>query len=110
MQLVDMRLKPEKKKKKYKEAMAAAEPEREEFPWGLRLHLHDESITKLGLKPKDMKVGSIVKLEAKAFVCSAGAQPGGKNKSIELQLVELGIASGGSFEDGFNAGADDDQF
>ncbi|WP_432736482.1 capsid staple protein [Maridesulfovibrio sp. FT414] len=105
MKLTDMRLKPEKKRKEE----AAIESAQDEFPWGLRITLHDESVSKLGLKPKDMKVGSTVKLEAKAFVCSAGAQPGGKNKSIELQLVKLGIDAGGSFEDGFDAGAGDDE-
>ncbi|WP_027179457.1 capsid staple protein [Maridesulfovibrio bastinii] len=110
MKLVDMRLKPEKKNKKSKEITAVDESEHEEFPWGLRLHFNDESVSRLGLKPKDIKVGSTVRLEAKAFICSAGAQPGGKKRSIELQIVELGIDSGGSFEDGFNAGveADDD--
>lgn len=108
MKLISMRLKPEKKKKGNKNVEAVASPEREEYPWGLRVSLDDKSISKLGLKPKHMKVGSIVKLEARAYVCGARAQPGGKEKNIELQLVEIGIDSGGSFEDGFNEGAEDD--
>lgn len=105
MKLVELRLKPEKKKKASKTEVVA---EHEEYPWGLRINLNDKTISKLGLKPKDMKVGSTVKLEARAFVCSAGEQPGGKHKSIELQLVAMGIDTSESFEDGFNAGADED--
>ncbi|WP_320008466.1 capsid staple protein [Maridesulfovibrio sp.] len=106
MKLVDMRRKPEKKKGK--DSPAVVEPEHEDFPWGLRLSLDDEVVSKLGLKPSELKVGSTVKLEAKAFVCGARAQPDGKDKHIELQLVKLGIDTAGSFEDGFNEGAEDD--
>ena len=105
MKLVELRRKPEKKKKASKSEVVA---EHEEYPWGLRLHLDDKIVSKLGLKPKDMKVGSTVKLEARAYVCGARAQPGGKDKNIELQLVAMGIDTAGSFEDGFNAGADED--
>lgn len=105
MELKDLRLKPEKKKKSAKSEVVA---EHEEFPWGLRLSLDDKVVSKLGLKPKDMKVGSTVKLEARAVICGARAQPDGKGKHVELQLIKMGIDSGGSFEDGFNAGAAED--
>lgn len=109
MKLMDLRLKPKREKNDPAVSVAKEGVDHEEYPWGLRLNFDDKTISKLGLKPKDMKVGSTINLEAKAFVCGARVQPGGKDKSVELQLVELGVDSGGSFEDGFNKGATEDE-
>ncbi len=106
MKIVNLRIKPKKEKKESPVSVAKGVDDHEEYPWGLRLNFDDRTVSKLGLKPKDMKVGSTVKLEAKAFVCGARAQPNGKDKSIELQLVELGVDSSGSFEDGFKDAAE----
>ncbi|WP_031484430.1 capsid staple protein [Maridesulfovibrio frigidus] len=102
MKLVDLRRKPTKEKPDSK-PVAVSE---DDFPYGLRIHLEDESVTKLGLKVKDIKVGSTIKLQAEAYVCGISAQPDGKGKRIELQLVKMGIGSDGSFEDGFKEGSE----
>ncbi|MBI9110326.1 capsid staple protein [Maridesulfovibrio ferrireducens] len=105
MKLVDLRRKPEKEKPDSKLAVG---PEGDDFPWGLRLHLDDKTISKLGLKVTDIKAGSTLKLQAEVYVCGVNAQPDGKGKGLELQLVKMGIESDGSFEDGFKEASEND--
>lgn len=83
------------------------------YPWGLRLNLDHDTLTKLGVKDLP-KVGSHVHIHAKAHVQSisqnAHKSDGGKpNRSVELQIHHMAIGKGGATSalDAVNDGVDE---
>lgn len=62
------------------------------YPYGLVLNLDQETLTKLGLE-KMPAVGTVMMIEAKVQVCSSSQYESmeGKNKSLSLQITDLGI-------------------
>ena len=63
------------------------------YPYGLRICLDQKSLEKLGLKELP-KVGSKMMIQAMVEVSSASqyeSLENGKNKSLDLQITELGI-------------------
>jgi hypothetical protein len=63
------------------------------WPWGLRLTLDDEVLTKLGLELPD--VGDTVTITAQAHVVSVNSseRQGETNRSVELQITDLAIGA-----------------
>jgi len=79
---------------KSKETMKDCAPvscEHDKYPYGLRVHLDNECLEKLGIKELP-KVGEKFMIEAVAMVCDVhGSQrdDGKVNKSMSLQICEM---------------------
>lgn len=90
MELKSMKLPPSEKEPEPETAIAP----REDYPWGLRLHLDAQQLEQLGIKDLP-DVGLEVQLVAKAKVTSVnmGASEGTKkvHKSVSLQITDLGL-------------------
>ena len=88
--LIDM--KRTKAEKKEGSETACCPGDQEDFPYGLRIDLEDEEITKLDIPMPE--VGSTMVLVANVKVTSVreSADEGGKNRSIGLQITEMELA------------------
>lgn len=65
----------------------------DKYPYGIRLHLDDEYVKKLGIKELP-KVGEKMVIHAVAYVCDAAehmVEGKGTRKSIGLQICEMGV-------------------
>ncbi|PUB87074.1 MAG: hypothetical protein DBP02_02180 [gamma proteobacterium symbiont of Ctena orbiculata] len=71
-----------------------ASSEDELYPWGLRLHLEEPEIEKLGISEID--VGSILDISGKVKVTSYSKHEDDKEsrRSIELQVTDLTLPAG----------------
>lgn len=66
---------------------------REDYPWGLKLHLESESLDALGVAELP-EVDTIVTIQAKAKVVSVNTSASANAKahrSVSLQITDLGI-------------------
>lgn len=74
------------------------------FPYGLRICLTDDELTKLRLDPSDAEVGGTFMLQGLARVTSISCNdgPDGKCWRIEAQIENLGVLGQ---DDGDEAGA-----
>lgn len=93
MELKSMKL--SKKEQKEEKAEMLAGPERSSYPYGLCLHLDADELEKLGLGDLP-KLGAKLKLEAVVEVNSTSQNSGiyGEHKSVDLQIVEMGLEPG----------------
>ena len=93
--LVSMKL--SKAERKIEEgARPVAMGERDEFPFGLTLHLEDETLKKLGVTGLP-KVGSTDTLTAKFKVTSVSentSEGSEERRSVSLQITDLQVGSG----------------
>lgn len=68
---------------------------RDEYPWGLRISLDNETIKRLGIDAKAMpSVGDIIAVVGMAKVCSVSSHSSDGNEqrsSIDLQITDLGL-------------------
>lgn len=92
--LTNMKLPPPKPKAE--EACAPCSYPREEYPYGLRLHLDTEQLEQLGIE-KLPQVGTVVQIIAQATVTSLneGASAHDKKtfRNVGLQITDLGLKS-----------------
>lgn len=90
--LVNMKL-PESKKDRTGSSVIS-EVGREEFPFGLTLHLDEESIKKLSLGT--MEVGKTMSLfaEVKVTEVSEREDEEGKRRHVDLQITDMSLHSG----------------
>lgn len=81
---------------KSQESMQSCQPvscESDKYPYGIRIHLDDECVKKLGIKELP-KVGDKMMIQAIAYVCDASehmVEGKGTRKSIGLQICEMGV-------------------
>ena len=70
------------------------EVETAKYPYGLRITLNNPEIQKLGLSVKDLEVGQLVDLTAKARVNTLRDDKNERreNQSIELTLEQVDVA------------------
>lgn len=101
--LVNMKIDPKEREKKYAESTVAADAPM--YPWGLQLHLDDETLDKLGIT-KLPEVGKSYTLTAKCDVTSVSENDSGDGprRSVSLQITDLSLDFGGG-EKNSNAGA-----
>ena len=73
---------------------------KQEYPYGLEIHLDHPSLEKLGIKELPA-VGSKMHLEAKVHVSGAMMHdgPAGKHKSLHLQITHMSLEKGGEHEE-----------
>ncbi|MEW8089997.1 MAG: capsid staple protein [Candidatus Thiodiazotropha endolucinida] len=79
--------------------VSAAPSEEEAYPWGLRLHLEEPEIEKLGID--SVEVGATLDVTGKVKVTSFSNHEDGKEnrRSIELQVTDLVLPTSDSRED-----------
>lgn len=84
-------MKRTKKDKKKDEDVCCAPSSEETYPYGLRIRLDDESLTKL--KMDLPKVGSTVKIEAQGEVVEVSQHESDKrtNRHVEIQIEKLSV-------------------
>lgn len=106
MNLVDMKS-PKKTAKEMKAGMMPSPMERDEYPWGTKIDLNEESLAKLGSLFDDAEVGEETTVTAKAKVVSKrdNATVGAdgkkkKNRSLELQITKISVECKGPMEKG----------
>jgi len=90
-QMVSVRL----KKKKNTHNAHEVGHEEPKFPFGLRIHLEEETIEKLGMKDLP-EVGGEMMLNAKVTVDSVSShetEEDGETRSISLQITEMELIS-----------------
>lgn len=90
--MVDM---AEKKRKGDGECMPATveKPKGPSYPYGLRVTLNKEQLTKMKIEVKDMTIGDKVSIQAVAKVVRMSESVGtySDDKSIELQITKLSV-------------------
>ena len=68
---------------------------KDQYPWGLRITLDNESLQRLGLNAKSLPaVGDSVSVMAMANVCSVSTRTTdhGEDNYVELQITDIGLA------------------
>ncbi len=88
--MIDMKLTPEKKKE-ISDSCCLSEPS--QYPYGLKIHLDNESFEKLKLEVPN--VGDKMTLTATVEVCSVSQQSfkeGEKRTDVSLQIVEMELS------------------
>lgn len=90
MEMKNMKMSSQEQKQ-MNESMTVYKPE---YPWGLCLHLNEEAIDKLGL-PALPGVGEAMMLHARVMVnsVSMNESQNGKNRSLELQITDMGLGA-----------------
>ncbi|MCB1712602.1 MAG: hypothetical protein KDH96_09075 [Candidatus Riesia sp.] len=68
--------------------------EQPDYPYGLKIHLCDESIQKLGVK-KLPEIGSVIQITAMAYVCDKNEMEKGEEieMSMGLQITDMAIGN-----------------
>jgi len=96
MELVDMkRSKSEMKGTDAPEAVSGSS--KEKYPWGLSINLEKESLSKLGIDIKKMKLGATMTLSAQVEVSSISENQNigsPDNKSMSLQITKMAVSGG----------------
>ncbi len=89
--MVNMKIDPKAREEKYSESVAVDRPM---YPYGLEIRLDNEALDKLHLSEMP-EVGSAMTLIAKVDVTSCAmneSKDGGKNRSLSLQITDLGLS------------------
>lgn len=89
---------------------------KDQYPWGLRITLDNESLQRLGLNAKSLpSVGDSVSIMAMANVCSVSTRTTdhGEDNYVELQITDIGLApqkrdDAKELKDAFYPGGEDD--
>lgn len=83
------------------EAESSGMIEKPEYPYGLRISLNGESLDKLGISMLP-QVGQKMMIQASVQVCSVSQyenQNGNKDRSVDLQITDLGVGSESNRDD-----------
>lgn len=78
-------------------SVMSPEKDKPKYPYGLCLHLDNETLKKLGYQNLP-DIGTKVKIEAVGEVKSISAsdsQEGGSHKSVDIQITEMEVSAGG---------------
>lgn len=92
MKMVSMKRSPEEKRKD-ETLMTAPSMDAPDYPWGLRLHLSEKELSKLGIEGAN--VGDVFTMAASVKVVSASmseAEGSGKMASVELLVTDMGLS------------------
>lgn len=109
------RPKPEAKEE-VKQAPGIADAYYEKYPWGLRLTLNDEELSKLGIDLKTLSVDTEGSGEFKFCICRISqsednSMGDGKKKSrtLEIQITDLCLNCGDDFEGSFKEAVSEEE-
>lgn len=94
MDLVDVRRTPEDKKAE-KDRWDSPEGQ-DDYPYGLSIHINDETMAKLGLTDKDFDAGQPVMIHAEGFISEDSVRTvnGEKKRSMSIQFRKLAVEQG----------------
>lgn len=86
-----------KSSKKKNEEMKLAEYPKEQYPYGLKIYLDNDTLKKLGIQ-ETLEIGTELILHAKVEVCSASMRETdqGSNYSMDLQITDMELSSDNS--------------
>lgn len=87
MELVNLELKPAEAEA---ETTEAKENEKPIYPYGLCLHITDETLAKLGLEGCDVGDELHIMAVAKVIGTSEQEYEGGKHATLDVQITEMG--------------------
>lgn len=68
---------------------------RDQYPWGMRITLNNDTLEKLGVNSKSLpSVGDVVSIIGMAKVCavSTHTEDEGEESSVEMQITDIGLA------------------
>jgi hypothetical protein len=114
MALINMeRPKPDKTENKVAEPMGT-DSYYEKYPWGLRLSLNNDELTKLGFDITSIKAGDVGEINAKIIFTEVRSvdkvkEDGStkKDNSIDIQITDLEVISANNFEKAFNEASEE---
>lgn len=101
MDLVDLKL--SKKSTKDAPTSVGGGPERDQYPYGLRITLDEEQLAKMGDLFDEMDADGEVTITAKGCVTSKRSdqmQGGKKNRGLSIQIKQIQIECKGELEKG----------
>jgi len=102
MDLVDVkRTKADKEAERKRWEGESAVAEMDDYPYGLTLHLDDQTMEKLGLSGTDFDTGEPVKLVAEAVITEDRINTinGKTRRSMSIQLRKMALTQDGEKED-----------
>lgn len=67
--------------------------ERDDYPYGLSIHISEEVAEKLGLSDKDFDAGNPVKIVAEGFISEdrVTQSNGSKRRSLSIQMTKMAV-------------------
>lgn len=93
--LVSMKIDRAAREAKYSEKSVAADAPA--YPYGLTLHLDNETLEKLGIELSEVDTKVLIVAKGRVTSVSANQSTGGeKNRSMSIQIEELCVEPGGS--------------
>ena len=68
-------------------------PDKPDFPYGLRISLTHDDLSKLGLDPEDARVGGVFTAQIKAKITDVShhEHEGGKSSRVEAQITHMSV-------------------
>ena len=94
-------MKREKKEMEEATPVPVSPSSKDDYPYGLRISLEDDSLEKLGLKEMP-EVGKSMKMEAMCKVCGTSSNQSegdeGPRKRLEIQLTDMKLSPSGKKE------------
>ena len=92
MEMMDMKMTPEMKKRMGGEVAAPGEAEGPEYPYGSRITIEDDHVDGMGMG--NAKTGDEMEMSGTAKVIGTRSEDvaGGKRRSVELQITKMGMA------------------
>ncbi|MGE3341497.1 MAG: capsid staple protein [Candidatus Altimarinota bacterium] len=95
LKMVSMKKEPKKEEKDKSDSPATCSPMDEPFPYGLRIRLENDELSKLGMDELP-EVGKTCKIEAEGVVQSVSSNQykndAENRRSVEIQLTKLGVS------------------
>ncbi len=85
-------MKRTKSEKKEGTEMACGPGDQEDFPYGLRIHLNDEEISKLDIPLPEVGSAMVLIANVKVISVRESADENGKDRNVELQITEMELA------------------
>lgn len=112
MKLIDMKMTKKEREENSPKVCGPGDSDGPTYPWGLKLDLNNDAIKKLDITELP-KVGTYMTVTARACVVGvrSSERENHEDRSIELQIEELGLAKEGkSMKDAVDEGVEDTRY
>lgn len=87
--------------------------ESDPYPYGLEIRLHDDEISKLGIKIKDYSVGDEVMIVARGSITEIRAEESMRgtetrqSETMEIQITDMKVQDPKSYDESFKEASED---